>query len=224
MKEGPGQPPPQPSSPGGLPGGATSPRPLALPPVPPSSPSPAITLLLLLPFTQPQPRAVGASPPSLGGLPCVQAPCPAVGTPTPYPPLASPSPCPGRCCLASQSPGSGLHVEQAGGWRSPAGPVPRDRERARAVEGEGPGDPVSPPPGRARLCGVNPFAPLPGLRSSARRDRGFAGTGGSAGDARWGRGGHLLPGSSPGSRMDGGSASARGRCPRGGAGPGAGGR
>lgn len=171
MKEGPGQPPPQPSSPGGLPcllptaPPATSPRPLALPPVPPSSPSPAITpplLLLLLPFTQPQPWAVGASPPSLGALPCVQAPCPAVGTPTPYPPPASPSPCPGRCCPASQSPGSGLHVEQAGGWRSPAGPAPRDRERARAVEGERPGDPVSPParPGKTLRC--EPPRPPPG--------------------------------------------------------------
>lgn len=43
-------------------------------------------------------------------------------------PPASPSPCPGRCWPASQLPGSSLHVKQAGGRRSPAGPAPCARE------------------------------------------------------------------------------------------------
>lgn len=88
---------------------------------------------------------------------------------------------------------------------------------------EGPGDPASTAPSRARPRGVKP--PAPGLHPPVRRDRGSAGTGGLAGDAGdAAAAGTFYPSVRPRFRGDGGTAIARSRGPHGDAGAGTGDR
>lgn len=132
-----------------------------------------------------------------------------------------------RRCPASQSPGSSLHVKQAGGQRSPVSPKPCDGEQARAAPGaagEWPENPAS-SPARARLRGVNPPTPrgsIPPRGETAAPPVPVTPPVMLAGDAA--AAGTSRPAPRPSSRADGGSASARGRGPHGRAGPGAGGR